>query len=409
MIETTRIALAELQRDGGTQPRSYTDGSKIAEYAELMRAGVEFPPLQVVFDGAQYWLVDGFHRAEAAERAELTDFACEVTQGTLEQAQWMSYGVNATHGLPRTNWDKRRAVAAALNHALSKDLSDRAIAQHVGCDHKTVGSVRRELVASGEVPQSATRIGSDGRVVQVPPAPPWREKQEPAPPVAEPDGGWPEPDEQGRYNEEAAEILLGDGGRHSQARIAVLQVQQCSWREGEAWIAEYSAVLPGHDTGPRPLTDDLPLAESREAAIANAAHDLAVWLLRLQSEWELSKPVKKQAAELLAWAEQHGAVKVDAELELQRLRDAEALRLKGDAEDVISSMRVLLDPGYRRIPNYDWGQLFGTIRSMPAEWLNQWDEGKAVIEQIDLVAERFEALRQAILERREKGGLDVAA
>ena len=30
-----------------------------------MRAGDQFPPIDVFFDGQNYWLVDGFHRLQA--------------------------------------------------------------------------------------------------------------------------------------------------------------------------------------------------------------------------------------------------------------------------------------------------------------------------------------------------------
>lgn len=42
-------------------------------------------------------------------------------------------------------------------------MSDRAIADHVGVDHKTVSIVRRE--STGEFPQSATSIDKNGRVI----------------------------------------------------------------------------------------------------------------------------------------------------------------------------------------------------------------------------------------------------
>lgn len=44
-------------------------------------AGVVFPPI-VFFDGADYWLADGFHRLIAAEELGLTEFDADVREGT---------------------------------------------------------------------------------------------------------------------------------------------------------------------------------------------------------------------------------------------------------------------------------------------------------------------------------------
>jgi hypothetical protein len=122
-----------------------------------MKNGCEFPPLTVVFDGASYWLVDGFHRRWAAIKSKIDKFKCHVVQGTREDARWLSYGVNQDHGLPRTNEDKKKAVIAALKHPNGAKKSDTAIAAHVGVNDKTVAKYRSELSVSSEIPKIETR------------------------------------------------------------------------------------------------------------------------------------------------------------------------------------------------------------------------------------------------------------
>jgi hypothetical protein len=39
---------------------------------------------------------------------------------------------------------------------------DRALAAHIGCDHKTVGRIREEMEATAQIAQSTTRRGRDG-------------------------------------------------------------------------------------------------------------------------------------------------------------------------------------------------------------------------------------------------------
>lgn len=63
------LRLAEIRSDGGTQSRARLELAVIAEYAECMRHGANFPPVVVYYDGQAYWLADGFHRVAGALQA----------------------------------------------------------------------------------------------------------------------------------------------------------------------------------------------------------------------------------------------------------------------------------------------------------------------------------------------------
>jgi hypothetical protein len=154
----------QIRLDGGTQPRAVLNTEVMEEYAGLMRAGVEFPPVVVYHDGQDYWLVDGFHRVGAALKAfPSRQIEAEVHQGTLQDAQWASYGVNKKHGLRRTNGDKERAVRAALR--AKTDLSDSAIAEHVGVHINTVVKYRSEIAKTVTYTNCVSRTGRDGRTI----------------------------------------------------------------------------------------------------------------------------------------------------------------------------------------------------------------------------------------------------
>ena len=123
----------------------------VKDYVGALRRGEQFPPIRLVYDGDQYYLVDGHHRLAATrELAGLEDIAVEVFDGTFSDALWLSWGANRDHGLRRTPEDKRRAVRAALAHPQWNKKSDREIARHIGCDHKTVAAIRR----GGEFPKA---------------------------------------------------------------------------------------------------------------------------------------------------------------------------------------------------------------------------------------------------------------
>ena len=161
---TQNLSPDQIRTDGSTQPRRSVNPATCREYRERMEAGDQFPPIEVFFDGTDYWLTDGFHRLDAHQGAHPDEpITCQIHQGSLSEARWHSYGVNRTHGLRRTNADKARAVRSALCHPMGAEKSDRQIAEHVGVSHATVIKYRNKLQLSGQIDHSAVRTGKDGR------------------------------------------------------------------------------------------------------------------------------------------------------------------------------------------------------------------------------------------------------
>jgi|GEM_PF-4779289 len=178
------MKIVDVRLDGGTQPRAGLNEETVAGYAEALARGDKFPPAVVVYDGTSYWLIDGFHRIAAARRCAWTDFECSVDSGTLEDAQWRSYSVNAAHGLQRSNEDKRRAIRAALRHPQGGSKSDREIATHVGVSHPTVAVIRAEQVSSGKLSQIDHRLVRRNGTVYAQKAAARAASQPPADPAA---------------------------------------------------------------------------------------------------------------------------------------------------------------------------------------------------------------------------------
>ena len=144
------IALSDIQ-DGGAQMRVEMKPDVVLDYAADMAAGATFPPVVVYYDGTDYWLGDGFHRVEAARKLERETIDAEVLDGDARQAILHGAGSNASHGLRRTQADKRRAVERLVRDEEWGKWSDRKIAKVARVDHKTVAKVRRELLG-GEFP-----------------------------------------------------------------------------------------------------------------------------------------------------------------------------------------------------------------------------------------------------------------
>ncbi len=123
--EVVNLPLDNIRQDGGTQPRAYMDGNTVQDYSLEMSNGVVFPPVIVFYDGTNYWLADGFHRVAAAVFCGWTAIAAIVKQGTCRDAVLFSCGVNATHGLRRTNEDKRRVVLRLRHNGAIAKLPSR--------------------------------------------------------------------------------------------------------------------------------------------------------------------------------------------------------------------------------------------------------------------------------------------
>jgi len=132
--------------DGGTQPRASINLDAVNEYAEAITSGASLPPPTVFHDGADYWLADGFHRYHANKKIGAVSLECEVIEGTQRDAVLYSLSANQTHGLRRSNEDKRKAVMTMLNDAEWVKWSDREIAKRCGVTHPFVSNVRSSLV-----------------------------------------------------------------------------------------------------------------------------------------------------------------------------------------------------------------------------------------------------------------------
>lgn len=152
-IET--IGLSRVNISGGTQPRAMIDEQIVAEYADLYREGVELRPVTVFFDGVAYWLADGFHRYWARKRIDAQDIVAEVHEGTLRDAILFSVGANATHGLRRTNADKRKAVLTLLEDDEWSQWVDSEIARQCRVNRSTVTRTRTILAQSASMKAGA--------------------------------------------------------------------------------------------------------------------------------------------------------------------------------------------------------------------------------------------------------------
>lgn len=146
------------------QTRASTNSDYIDDLADRMDAGDTFPAIVIFTDGKESWLADGIHRLDAAIRAK-KKIGVDQRKGTRQDAVEFACGANASHGMRRTNADKRRAVKLAL--AEFPDRSSRAIADLCGVSNHLVEELRTPE-SGGNSPTCTeniekTRVGRDGK------------------------------------------------------------------------------------------------------------------------------------------------------------------------------------------------------------------------------------------------------
>ncbi|AHE55886.1 hypothetical protein [Sphingomonas sanxanigenens] len=298
----TTLPIASIRRDGGTQPRDHVSLEVAKDYAEALADGAVMPPVTVFYDGTDYWLADGFHRLEAHLLIEAKVIEADIQQGVRRDAVLYSVGANATHGYPRSNMDKRRAVLTLLNDPEWSQWSDREIARRCGVQHPLVGKLRppASLVAdTSEVRTfidrhgnpSHMRIGAIGK---------------PKPPLPEIAGRKPErkPDLSFATSEESgiptASRITGLSPRNlaEMARAGEIEgAEKCSG----SWVFPTAVLVDLVKVVPEPVQDQA-VAEVDEVPTYNFEANSPKMQVIDHIEALLAGPT---AAEMLAWWEHY--------------------------------------------------------------------------------------------------------
>lgn len=156
-----KLNILNIRIDGGTQPRQAINYDVVKNYAEAMREGTVFPPVTVFFDGAEYWLADGFHRYHATKSNATTTIEADVHQGSVEDAREYSYGANKDRGLSMSAEDNKEIVRKMLLDPRYKDWTQARIANHVGVTAMFVSRVKASMEIKDE-PKTKKFVTKDG-------------------------------------------------------------------------------------------------------------------------------------------------------------------------------------------------------------------------------------------------------
>jgi hypothetical protein len=188
---TEFLPLADIIVDFKYQVRDHLDEEAIEDYAEKVRLGVVFPPVDVFRDSnGTLLLANGFHRIEAHRRAHKRKIEANVRSGGGREVKLFGATANAANGIRMTHADKRRAVTMLLSDPYWAKWSDQELARLLKglVTQPFVSKVRRELSASGAIETPQKRLASrGGKTYEVtPPKRPKANKEQEIPiPVTE--------------------------------------------------------------------------------------------------------------------------------------------------------------------------------------------------------------------------------
>jgi hypothetical protein len=136
----------------------------VEKYAAAMKAGEEFPPIDVFLDAdgdQKYRVADGFHRVESTRKVGKTEILANLHNGGKREAILFSVQSNDKHGLRRTNIDKYRCVEMLLRDPEWAQRSNNWVGLQAGVTHPLVRKIRLQL---NILRPDDKRQGRDGKI-----------------------------------------------------------------------------------------------------------------------------------------------------------------------------------------------------------------------------------------------------
>lgn len=141
-----KLALTKITRHPALLLRRRLDTEMVRHYADRMRAGDSFPPVDVVkTESGEYLLADGHHRFAAAEARGEVVISANVTTGTLRDAMVIAVRANDRNGMRLTPAEQKRAILESLKADVEADRLVEA-----GLAEDAVQAVQLELLGGAE-------------------------------------------------------------------------------------------------------------------------------------------------------------------------------------------------------------------------------------------------------------------
>jgi len=156
------IPIKDIRLDGGTQQRA-VDDDVMKRYSALMKDGVKFPPLEIITDGKNNFLTDGYHRYFATLRLSRKYIEANVVNGTRRSAVFASFSANKENAFPRQPGTAKEIIGKILKDKEWSKISQHDIAKHVGCTQPFVSKICAEIKKSASDNQLSDRTPKSGQ------------------------------------------------------------------------------------------------------------------------------------------------------------------------------------------------------------------------------------------------------
>lgn len=155
--ETRDVPRKNLTLDKRCQLRAEIRRTTVDDYRDLLEEEMEaakkeerepvwpFPPLDIFWRaGSAHLVADGWHRKMGADEAKWSEpIPCIVHDGGIREAILFAAGANASHGVRRSNEDKRRAVLTLLKDREWRKWASNEIARRCNVSAGLVEIVRQ--------------------------------------------------------------------------------------------------------------------------------------------------------------------------------------------------------------------------------------------------------------------------
>ena len=131
------------------------------EYAEL-KSDIEQRGVMVPIEYDEHGnVLDGHHRLQICAELGIRDFP-KVIRAGMTEAEKRTHARKLNMARRQLDREQRREL---IREQLKEtpELSDRQIAKAIGVSDKTVGTQRRDMESTAEIPQLETSIGADGK------------------------------------------------------------------------------------------------------------------------------------------------------------------------------------------------------------------------------------------------------
>lgn len=161
------VLLKNIDKAKSPQVRSEIRNDVAEEYSERYKLGKEhgMPPPILYKVGSDYLIADGWHRITAMEMVGIKSELFDVCEGTAEACLIRALKANSSHGLRRTNADKRASAMLAIKKFPNQ--SNASLADMCGVGDDLIAEIRKQLETKGEVKKTATRTSANGTEMKV--------------------------------------------------------------------------------------------------------------------------------------------------------------------------------------------------------------------------------------------------